>query len=257
MGRLDERVKELVDELLKRREDPALKEIREIVSKALGYSHEAISGTTTAGLVEMLARGCKDMQDHGILGELHREFDRAEPRYPGGVIERARRAVDDLLKLRQQGETNNSCLTEDDRREMRRQMSAALGKPDDPGTLTRTLVEQVVTQLTEAQAQVAELARKNSELHARLGAKGAELAELQQKHQELYSNYKLLQALSNGQPKGLAPEKEKWHVAASIFPDANGAKFRVMRGNEDATPHPVSKAVAEAIAWELNTRGGS
>ncbi len=271
---LDERVKELVDELLKRREDPALKEIREIVSKALGYSHEAISGTTTAGLVEMLARECKAKQDQGVLEKLHREFDRAEPRYLGGVIERARRAVDELLKLRQQGseaagniydlnkqlealkaeqgeirrkvgealgkdameiralttqeivymliyrlgetkqgETNNSILSERDRREIREKMFKALGKAEDPSMPTTELVETLI-----------------------------------QKHQQLHDNFRLLQHFLSGQPKGLAP-KEKW----GVYPIGQGS-YRVMRGNEDATPHPVSKGIADAIAGELNGR---
>ena len=254
LNRLDVRVKELVDELLKLREDPSLKEIREIVSKALGYSHEAISGTTTAGLVEMLARGCKDMQDHGFLEKLHREFDRAEPRYLGGVIERARRAVDELLKLRQQGETNNSRLEEEDRLEIREKLITALGC----GRFTSTvaMVDLVLGELQHTRAEAASDTAKNFNASIlRLKAK-ADFEELKQehqklseKHQELYSNYKLLQALSIGQPKGLAP-KEKWEVYPIGGPDS----YRVMRGNEDATPHPVSKAVAEAIAWELNGR---
>lgn len=314
MGRLDERVKELVDELLKLREDPSLKEIREIVSKALGYSHEAISGTTTAGLVEMLARGCKDMQDHGLLEKLHREFDRAKPRYLGGVIERARRAVDELLKLRQQGahaaghihdlnkqlealkaeqgeirrkvaealgkdaleiralttqeivymliyrlgetkqgETNNSRLEEEDRLEIREKLITALGC----GRFTSTvaMVDLVLGELQHTRAEAASDTAKNFNASIlRLKAK-ADFEELKQehqklseKHQELHSNYKLLQALSIGQPKGLAP-KEKW----GVYPIGQGS-YRVMRGNEDATPHPVSKGIADAIAAELNAR---
>ena len=281
LNRLDVRVKELVDELLKLREDPSLKEIREIVSKALGYSHEAISGTTTAGLVEMLARGCKDMQDHGFLEKLHREFDRAEPRYLGGVIERARRAVDELLKLRQQGahaaghihdlnkqlealkaqqgETNNSRLEEEDRLEIREKLIAALGC----GRFTSTvaMVDLVLGELQHTRAEAASDAAKNFNASIlRLKAK-ADFEELKQehqklseKHQELHSNYKLLQALSIGQPKGLAPEKEKWVATPSQCSSRYAGLFRVMRDNEDATPHPVSKAVAEAIAGELNAR---
>lgn len=315
LNRLDERVKELVDELLKRREDPALKEIREIVSKALGYSHEAISGTTTAGLVEMLARGCKDMRDHGFLEKLHREFDRAEPRYLGGVIERARRAVDELLKLRQQGseaagniydlnkqlealkaeqgeirrkvaealgkdaleiralttqeivymliyrlgetkqgETNNSRLEEEDRLEIREKLITALGC----GRFTSTvaMVDLVLGELQHTRAEAASDTAKNFNASIlRLKAK-ADFEELKQehqklseKHQELHSNYKLLQALSIGQPKGLAPEKEKWVATPSQ------CSYRVMRGNEDATPHPVSEAVAKALCEDLNSRG--
>jgi DNA repair exonuclease SbcCD ATPase subunit len=156
--------------------------------------------------------------------------------------------VDELLKLRQQGERNNSRLEEEDRLEIRAKLIEAIGGPANSAWSTCSLVNQIVGSLASSRSEVAELARKNIELHARLGAKGAELAELQQKHQQLHDNFKLLQHFSSGQPKGLAP-KEKW----GVYPIGQGS-YRVMRGNEDATPHPVSKGIADAIAGELNAR---
>ena len=319
MGRLDKRVKELVDELLKRREDPALKEIREIVSKALGYSHEAISGTTTAGLVEMLARGCKDMRDHGFLEKLHREFDRAEPRYLGGVIERARRAVDELLKLRQQGahaaghiydlnkqlealkaeqgeirrkvgealgkdameiralttqeivymliyrlgetkqgETNSSNLSEHDRLEIRAKLFKVLGRANDHNARTSELVSLVVGELQQTRDRAATInyfqqsrgAAYETQVHMMreaLKVRESELAELNRKLDRAEDNARHLRLNA----ASLAP-KEKWKALEVL---GSVDLFSVVRGFECATPHPVSKGIADAIAGELNARG--
>jgi hypothetical protein len=240
LNRLDVRVKELVDELLKLRQQgahaaghihdlnkqlEALKaeqgEIRRKVAEALGKDALEIRALTTQEIVYMLIYR---------LGET------------------------------KQGETNNSRLEEEDRLEIREKLITALGC----GRFTSTvaMVDLVLGELQHTRAEAASDTAKNFNASIlRLKAK-ADFEELKQehqklseKHQELHSNYKLLQALSIGQPKGLAPEKEKWVATPSQCMADNSGLFRVMRGNEDATPHPVSKGIADAIAGELNARG--
>lgn len=238
-AKLDVLVKELVDELLKLRQQgahaaghihdlnkqlEALKaeqgEIRRKVAEALGKDALEIRALTTQEIVYTLIYR---------LGET------------------------------KQGETNNSRLEEEDRLEIREKLITALGC----GRFTSTvaMVDLVLGELQHTRAEAASDTAKNFNASIlRLKAK-ADFEELKQehqklseKHQELHSNYKLLQALSIGQPKGLAPEKEKWVATPSQCSSRYAGLFRVMRDNEDATPHPVSKAVAEAIAMELNGR---
>lgn len=237
-AKLDERVKELVDELLKLRQQgahaaghihglnkqlEALKaqqgEIRRKVAEALGKDALEIRALTTQEIVYMLIYR---------LGET------------------------------KQGETNNSRLEEEDRLEIREKLITALGC--GRSTSTVAMVDLVLGELQHTRAEAASDTAKNFNASIlRLKAK-ADFEELKQehqklseKHQELHSNYKLLQALSIGQPKGLAP-KEKWRVAPSQCSSRYAGLFRVMRGNEDATPHPVSKHTATMIAMELNAR---
>ena len=238
LNRLDVRVKELVDELLKLRQQgahaaghihdlnkqlEALKaeqgEIRRKVAEALGKDALEIRALTTQEIVYT-------------------------PIYRLGETK--------------QGETNNSRLEEEDRLEIREKLITALGC----GRFTSTvaMVDLVLGELQHTRAEAASDTAKNFNASIlRLKAK-ADFEELKQehqklseKHQELYSNYKLLQALSIGQPKGLAP-KEKWRVAPSQCSSRYAGLFRVMRDNEDATPHPVSKHTATMIAMELNGR---
>lgn len=237
-------------------------EIRSEISSSLGKSCLEVRSLTTQNLVHMLIdrlRALKAEQGNTISSECsqatHNQLNRVLPRSLNRLDVRVKELVDELLKLRQQGETNNSRLEEEDRLEIRAKLIEAIGGPANSAWSTCSLVNQIVGSLASSRSEVAELARKNSELHARLGAKGAELAELQQKHQQLHDNFKLLQHFSSGQPKGLAPEKEKWRVSPSQCLGRLSGLFRVMRGNVDATPHPVSEAVAKALCEDLNSRG--
>jgi len=234
-------------------------EIRSEISSSLGKSCLEVRSLTTQNLVHMLIdrlRALKAEQGNNISMDCsrrtHEQLSRVGTTAYAKLDVRVKELVDELLKLRQQGERNNSNLSEHDRLEIRERMFKALGLAEDPNARTSELVSLVIGTVQRLHAEVADLKRQRerSEDHARhLRLKAeADYAELQQKHQELYSNYKLLQALSIGQPKGLAP-KEKW----GVYPIGQGS-YRVMRGNEDATPHPVSKAVADAIAGELNGR---
>lgn len=254
-------------------------EIRNRLINALGQ-HSVGPGTDTLGLVEKVVDLCtllrlnnksltesyealKAEQGNTISSECsqatHNQLNRVLPRSLNRLDVRVKELVDELLKLRQQGETNNSRLEEEDRLEIREKLITALGC----GRFTSTvaMVDLVLGELQHTRAEAASDTAKNFNASIlRLKAK-ADFEELKQehqklseKHQELHSNYKLLQALSIGQPKGLAPEKEKWVATPSQCSSRYAGLFRVMRDNEDATPHPVSKAVAEAIAMELNGR---
>lgn len=254
--------------------------------KSLDQAHRAADealkpypGLSIGAKVESLVKNNISLE---CSQQTHKELSRAGIAPYAKLDVLVKELVDELLKLRQQGahaaghihglnkqlealkakqgETNNSRLEEEDRLEIREKLITALGC----GRFTSTvaMVDLVLGELQHTRAEAASDTAKNFNASIlRLKAK-ADFEELKQehqklseKHQELHSNYKLLQALSIGQPKGLAPEKEKWVATPSQCMADNSGLFRVMRGNEDATPHPVSKGIADAIAGELNARG--
>lgn len=249
-------------------------EIRNRLINALGQ-HSVGPGTDTLGLVEKVVDLCTSLklnnksltESYEALkaqqGEIRRKVAEALGKDALEIRALTTQEIVYMLIYRlgetKQGETNNSRLEEEDRLEIREKLITALGC----GRFTSTvaMVDLVLGELQHTRAEAASDTAKNFNASIlRLKAK-ADFEELKQehqklseKHQELHSNYKLLQALSIGQPKGLAPEKEKWVATPSQCMADNSGLFRVMRGNEDATPHPVSKGIADAIAGELNAR---
>lgn len=187
-----------------------------------------------------------------LISSTHKQLSRALPDGIGDVDQRAQLVVDELLRLR---EGSRNAIHTTTATKIHEQLSRVCDNPVFAGLEYRVGV--LVDELLKLRSIDAKAARHNHSLdmmREALKVRESELAELQQKHRRLHADFKLLQAFSSGPPKGLAPEHEKWRIDPSQCSGRRLGLFRVMRGNVDATPHPVSEAVAKALRDDLNSR---
>lgn len=248
-------------------------------------------GVAVSALRSYRMRDSQDAIRHQIITFTHNQFSRVLPDNIGDVDERAARVVDELLKLR---EGSKRVITQEcslnTHRQLDRLQSAA---PAEQLDLRVGILVDELLKLREENKKVISLecSRKTHEqlsrvcdnpwfasLDSRVGILVDELLKLRAQGEVNNSNlseadrFEIRRRLFDALGMAFDPNmrtlelvdqlitayKDLQLIAKPIcwnYVPVGVGRFRVMRGNEDATPFPVSEPVARAICDDLNARG--
>lgn len=249
-------------------------------------------GVAVSALRSYRMRDSQDAIRHQIITFTHNQFSRVLPDNIGDVDERAARVVDELLKLR---EGSKRVITQEcslnTHRQLDRLQSAA---PAEQLDLRVGILVDELLKLREENKKVISLecSRKTHEqlsrvcdnpwfasLDSRVSILVDELLKLRAQGEVNRSNLsdidrhqmraKMIAALNQSDIGNATPTVDMVDRLITAYKDlqliakpvcwnyvpVGGGRFRVMRGTEDATPHPVSEHVAQAICRDLNKQG--